>query len=162
MIIDVCVLRRLGYREAVAASLVLLQVILIVAAFAAGGFREEIDPEISLEVVKTRKEWGELQGRIPVEGKVWQVVQVNFVNLNQDAMLEPLPWDFYAYTEDNERTWPFNSDRGPFDPIEPGGNSTLMLIFGIEEGSHLVELEYIKKASGPVTCTIPGLISGTR
>ncbi|MEA3559661.1 MAG: hypothetical protein U9R75_10445 [Candidatus Thermoplasmatota archaeon] len=131
------------------------QVILIVAVLSICDVEESLDPNLKFEIQRTWSEEGSVEGLTPVDGKSWQLVQVNVTNQNRETSVELLPWYFFAYTDTGERIWAFNSDEGAFDPIDPGHNSTVILIFDIPGGSSLTELEYIKRTSSPVRCVVP-------
>jgi hypothetical protein len=62
---------------------------------------------------------------------------------------------FFAYSQSGEKLWVFNGEDFQYDPIEPGQNLTVKLIFQIPDGEKLVKLEYTQKISSAVKCDIP-------
>jgi hypothetical protein len=146
---------KIGAREIVAVSAILIQIALVTTALSIKDMDELADPDISIEVIQTRFMEGKYLNYTPIQGKLWQIVHVNITNLNEEHSFDVPYWAFFGYAEDGERIWPFNSDEASVGPVEPGENATLMLIFDVPQGTRLVELEYIQRVSYPIRVIIP-------
>lgn len=146
---------RPGLKEGIFGAFFIFQVVLVVLVYVIGDYGEVMDPDLSMEVGRTWTVDEQIDGITPVEGKVWQLVEVEITNNNEEEPIEIMPWHFFAIDNDGERIWPFNSDTGPTNSIDPGGTDNLLLIFDIEKGSRLVEMEYIKRTSSPLKFSIP-------
>ncbi|MBN1539277.1 MAG: hypothetical protein JW939_03965 [Candidatus Thermoplasmatota archaeon] len=144
-----------GYREIAAFSITVVVVIISVLAAFLDGVDELVDPEISMEVKASWSTIGPFQGQLPVEGKKWQVLSVEIDNLNEDSAFVVSVPHFYGTTGDNRRIWVFNSEEYGYEPIEPGDNLTVTLVFDIPMDEYLAGLEYVQRISGPLTCDVP-------
>ena len=146
---------KFGIKEAVT---VLCLAILIAVTILAGVFddvEEMVDPNISLNIDGTWRTNETLNNVTPNKGKVWQVVEVRISNMNNKSSFQVSVPHFYAYTESEEKLWVFNGEDYSYDPIDPGEEQTVSLIFHVDESASLVRLEYIQKISSPAICEIP-------
>lgn len=139
----------------VAALLLLLTISLAAALFPGGA--EMADPEIGLEVRRTWTSSKGPEGMSPIHGKIWQYLDVDMRNLNRDQPIQVSVPHFFAKTEGGERIWVHNSEDFNYPALGPGENETVHLIFMVDMGLVLYELEYIQRVSGPVRCEIPML-----
>jgi len=146
---------RFGFREAVAVIALVILIAVVVSVGFLQGVEEMVDPKISLRIERTWQTNGTLQNITPNEGRVWQVIDVRITNMNEDSSFQVSISHFFAYTDEGEKLWVFNGEDYDHDPIEPGENQTVSLIFHIEENADLVELEYVRKLSSTVSCNIP-------
>ena len=146
---------KIGYKEVVAIFAFIFLVVIIILAGIYQGIDEMVDPDISLDVQGTWRTNETLQNFTPVSGKVWQIVEVNILNMNEGSSFLVSIAHFYAITDQGDKIWVFNGEDYIYDPIGPGQNQTVSLVFHIKEDISLVELEYIQKLSTSVICDIP-------
>ncbi len=132
--------------------------LLLTISFAAGlypGGAEMVDPEIGLEVQRTWSSSEGPEGMAPVSGKTWQYVDVDMRNLNKGSSVQISVPHFFARADGGERLWVHNSEDFSYPALGQGENVTVHLLFMVERGLVLKELEYIQRVSGPVRCEIP-------
>lgn len=128
--------------------------IVMVTAFAVDT-EEMADPKVDLNVKSTDRLEEAYNGIEPIEGRVWQIVRVNFTNDNTRMELEVSVPHFHAYTEEGKSYWVFNAEDYSYDPVPPGDNVTVELIFLIDEEDYIETLSYSRRSSGPVVCEMP-------
>lgn len=150
---------RIGTKEIIALVILIALVIITVINFVFIDTDEMVDPDMNIEVTSTYLSSDPYEGSEPVKGKVWQMVYVNMTNNNEDDDIGVSVTHFNAFTSDGERIWVFNAEDYSYDPIGPGENDTVLLVFMIKENTTLVRLEYSRSVSGPFTCEIPDLTS---
>ena len=146
---------RLGYKEGMSLAAFLLLLIVSVAAASFSSSEELVDPRIELDVQRSWITNSTYENMTPVLGKVWQFVDVNVVNLNDEQAFQVSIPHFFGYTRNGLKIWVFNGEDFTYPPLEPGENQTVTLVFHIKEGIQLTELEYIQKLSSTVRCSIP-------
>lgn len=139
----------------VAALLLLLTISLSTALFPGGA--EMADPEIGIEVRRTWTSSKGPEGMSPIHGKVWQYLDVDMRNQNKVSSIQVSVPHFFAKAEGGERIWVHNSEDFSYPALGPGENVTVHLVFMVEIGLVLNELEYIQRVTGPARCTIPAL-----
>jgi hypothetical protein len=119
--------------------------------------KEMVDPNITLNVQRTWRTNESFGDLTPVSDKLLQIVEVNVTNLNEESSFLVSVPHFYAITDEGDEIWVFNGEDYIYDPIEPGQNQTVVLVFHIHEDVILVELQYDQKLTSSVVCDIPPL-----
>jgi hypothetical protein len=145
---------KFGYKEGVATAAFILLVFVSIAAASFSGSEELVDPNINIEVQRSWITNSTYQNMTPVSGKVWHFVDVNVSNLNEDQPFQVSIPHFFAYTRDGSRVWVFNGEDYMYEPLDPGENQTVILVFHLREGVDITEIEYIQKLSEPVRCPV--------
>ncbi len=156
MVLPVSVSFKFGYKEGMAVTAFFFLLTVSVAASSFSGSEELVDPNIKLDVERSWITNSTYENMTPVIGKVWQFLEVSVSNLNEEQPFQVSIPHFFAYTRQGLKIWVFNGEDYMYPPLEPGENQTVSLVFHIEEGVQLTELEYIQKLSSTVLCPIPG------
>ncbi len=139
----------------IAGAVLVINIVIILVVALLLDTSENVDPEISLKVSRTWIEEGTYDNTTPVDGKRWQIVEVEMKNLNEEEDVGISVTHFYSYSKSGDRHWIFNAEDYSYDPIPPGGSTTVFLAFMIECDQVLNELEYGRRVSSPASCSIP-------